>query len=324
MSTDFQQVFQALAAEFHPSELKTRSQAGRQLTYITARVAMNRLDEVLGGHNWKDEYTETEKGLKCRLWFRVPGTDEWLWKEDGGASAGMSEADNDEKSAYSDAFKRAAVKLGVARYLYGNGVPIYPESGSGAGFVPHQAPAPEPAPEPARPHSPGKNNLHPNKSGFHNGQYANPEDTKKYLDRLKEKVEALNGQWLDFWQDPKTGELPNVPACQKDLMSIYQADGHIVKWLVETGQIDADATEKNGKPAVLGRHAAIILGRGKAAAEAMKAELEGYMARTFEAKKDAIYRKHPDLAPEGWAEEQAEANDRGDAYEEPEPALSNA
>lgn len=116
-------IWEALKAEFEPGEVKTRSQAGRQLRYITARAAMDRLDAVLGEENWSDEYTPTEKGLRCRINYRLPGDPEWLFKEDGGAAAGMNEADNDEKSAYSDAFKRAAVKLGVGRYLYKDGAP---------------------------------------------------------------------------------------------------------------------------------------------------------------------------------------------------------
>lgn len=285
-----------MAAEFHESEVRSRTQAGRTFRYITARVAMNRLDEILGGDNWKDEYTETEKGLKCRLWFRVPGTEEWIWKEDGGASAGMQEADNDEKSAYSDAFKRAAVKLGIGRYLYNDGVPIYGNE--------HMPP---PAAQPPK-HAPGKNNLHPNKSGHHNGQYASPEDTAKYLDRLKGKVEGVNDDWSQHWAHPKTGEMPNAPECSRDLMSIYRADGHIVKWLVETGQIDQDALEKNGKAAMLGRHAAIILRRTKADAAAMAAELDRYFLQVFNDSKEAMYRKYAELRPDGWEEEQAEAH----------------
>jgi hypothetical protein len=298
MSTRHRALWQALAAEFHPSEVRSRSQGGRTFSYITARVAMNRLDEVLGAENWKDEYSETEKGLKCRLWFRLPDAEEWLWKEDGGAAAGMGEADNDEKSGYSDAFKRAAVKLGVARYLYNDGVPIYPAE-----------------PEPPKPHPQGKNNLHPNNSGFHNGQYASPEQTKKYLDRLKEKVKAVNDQWADFWVNHETGELPTAKECTVDLMSIFQADGHLVKWLVETGQLDRDALEKNGKVAHLGRHAAIILGRDKADIRAMNLELERYMGQCFDDRKDAVYRKYPELAPDGYAEELREAAGLGEDRE---------
>src|SRR5262249_22709329 len=50
-------LFAALSAPFEQQELKLRSQAGKQLTYITARTAMNRLDNVLGPENWWDEYS---------------------------------------------------------------------------------------------------------------------------------------------------------------------------------------------------------------------------------------------------------------------------
>lgn len=310
MTTKYMEFSRALAAEFHPTEVKVLAKGGKQMRYVTARIVMNRLDEVLGWENWWDEYTVGEHSVQCRITVRLPdGTT--VSKADAGAYAGMSDEGDDDKSGYSDGFKRAAVKFGVGRYLYNDGVPIYPDAGQGAGMVPY-----EPPPEPPKPHPQGKTNQHPNKSGFHNGQYASPQDTKKYLDRLKEKVDAVNGQWGDFWVDPHSGELPNAPECSRDVMTIYQADGHLVKWLVETGQIDQDALEKNGKAANLGRHAAIIMTRDKGAASAMKEELDTYMIRTFEAKKQAIYRKYPELAPEGFAEEMAETADRGDAHEE--------
>src|SRR2546423_1314908 len=123
MPTQYSDLFAALAAPFEPNEVKSRQQAGRDMKYITARTAMNRLDNVVGPEGWKDEYFETKEGLKCRLSLRIDG--EWIPKEDGGAPAGMQEHDNDEKSAYSDAFKRAGVKWGIARYLYRDGVPKF-------------------------------------------------------------------------------------------------------------------------------------------------------------------------------------------------------
>ncbi len=303
------EIFQALAAPFHPSEIKTRNQGGKELSWAPPRVVMNRLDEVLGGENWKDRYTETRRGIKCRILFRLPGSNEWLWKEDGGAPAGMKEIDNDEKSGYSDAFKRAAIKLGVGRYLYEEGVPIYPDQKP----VPLQDSLPPEV-------KPSKKNRHPNNGDSPHGQYASDEQTSKYLDRLKEKIENANGSWSDHWMDPRTGEFPNVKACTSDFMTVFQADSHLVKWLVDTGQIDPDSLEKNGKPGMLGKLAAIVMFRGKDAAMAMANELGDYIVKIFEAKKMAIYRKHPELAPEGFAEELAEANakaDQGDAYGEP-------
>ena len=48
-----------------------------------------------------------------------------LTKEDAGGFAGMQDEGDDSKSGYSDAFERAAVKFGIGRHLYGDGIPDY-------------------------------------------------------------------------------------------------------------------------------------------------------------------------------------------------------
>ena len=53
--TQFPELFAALGASFESQTVRVRSQAGRQLHYITARTAMNRLDSVLGPENWWDD-----------------------------------------------------------------------------------------------------------------------------------------------------------------------------------------------------------------------------------------------------------------------------
>jgi hypothetical protein len=133
-------LFAALAAPFEPEEVKIRSQSGRQLHYVTARTVMNRLDNVLGPENWFDAYEPHENSVLCKLTIRLPdGT--LLSKEDAGGYAGMADSGDDDKSGYSDAFKRAAVKFGVGRYLYRDGVP---------NFVQERTPIAAPAtPEPA-------------------------------------------------------------------------------------------------------------------------------------------------------------------------------
>lgn len=81
--------------------------------YIDARAVMNRLDEVFGLDGWKDEYERWgEAGVKCRLHFRVG--DEWHYRED----AADEPKTVPTKGGISVAFKRAAVKLGIGRYLY--------------------------------------------------------------------------------------------------------------------------------------------------------------------------------------------------------------
>ena len=122
--TQFPDLFAALAAPFEAQEVRARSQSGRQLHYITARTAMNRLDSVLGPENWWDEYVPGENSVLCRLSIRLPdGTT--LTKSDAGGYAGMADQGDDDKSGFSDAFKRAAVKVGVGRYLYRDGVPSF-------------------------------------------------------------------------------------------------------------------------------------------------------------------------------------------------------
>lgn len=122
--TQYPDIFAALAAPFATHEVKVRNQANRQLHYITARTAMNRLDAVLGPEHWWDEYVPLEHSVLCKLTIRLPDGST-LTKADAGGYAGMSDQGDDDKSGYSDAFKRAAVKFGVARYLYRDGVPEF-------------------------------------------------------------------------------------------------------------------------------------------------------------------------------------------------------
>jgi len=137
--TQHPDLFAALAAPFESHEVKIRSQTGRQLHYITARTVMNRLDNVLGPEHWWDEYVPSENSVLCRLTIRLPDGST-LTKSDAGGYAGMADSGDDDKSGYSDAFKRAAVKFGVARYLYRDGVPSFAQERM-ATSEPAQAPA---------------------------------------------------------------------------------------------------------------------------------------------------------------------------------------
>ncbi len=115
-------IFAALAAPFQGDEVRTRNQAGRELQYVTARTVMNRLDEVLGPENWWDEYTPMANAVICRLTIRLPDGST-VSKSDAGGFSTTADSSDYEKTGFSDAFKRAAVKFGVSRYLYGDGVP---------------------------------------------------------------------------------------------------------------------------------------------------------------------------------------------------------
>ena len=85
---------------------------GMPLAYIDARNVMQRLDDVMGAANWQDSYQDSPKRLFCKIELRLDG--EWVGKTDG---AGDTDVEG-QKGGISDAFKRAAVKWGVGRYLY--------------------------------------------------------------------------------------------------------------------------------------------------------------------------------------------------------------
>ena len=83
------------------------------LAYVDARHVMDRLDMVVGPENWSDEYLVTDSNLYCRISIRID--DYWVAKTDVGTESNVEK----EKGNASDAFKRAAVKWGIGRYLYG-------------------------------------------------------------------------------------------------------------------------------------------------------------------------------------------------------------
>lgn len=88
---------------------KTKAQC---VAYIDARDVMSLLDEVVGPHNWQDRYEQVNGKFIAGIGIKF--NDEWIWKHDTGVAGDFEK----EKSEISDAFKRAAVKWGVGRFLY--------------------------------------------------------------------------------------------------------------------------------------------------------------------------------------------------------------
>jgi hypothetical protein len=82
------------------------------LAYIDSRDVQDRLDAVCGAGGWQCRYPHAGQKTVCEIGVKIDG--EWIWKADG---AGDSDVEA-EKGALSDAFKRAAVKWGIGRYLY--------------------------------------------------------------------------------------------------------------------------------------------------------------------------------------------------------------
>lgn len=112
--------FAALASPFAPEVVSWRvgsttqsKDKGLALAYIDARDVMERLDTVAGPANWSDRYEV--HGTKTICYLSLRGADGgWITKADG---AGDTDVEA-EKGSMSDAFKRAAVKWGIGRYLY--------------------------------------------------------------------------------------------------------------------------------------------------------------------------------------------------------------
>ncbi len=116
---DAQEIFDALSAPFPDSYIDWRvgstnkdKTKGMALAYIDARTVMDRLDSVCGPGNWQNNYTPAGSIMICNLGILV--NSEWVWKSDG---AGETDFEG-QKGAMSDAFKRAAVRWGLGRYLY--------------------------------------------------------------------------------------------------------------------------------------------------------------------------------------------------------------
>lgn len=132
-----QTIGERLREPFSPDDVQWKPQAVSKdgakalaVAYIDARAVMNRLDDVLGVDGWQDSYEvlpsltgagDGNKGrpknsVVCKLRIRIDG--EWVEKSDVGGESSQPDEGDRLKSAFSDALKRAAVKLGVGRYLY--------------------------------------------------------------------------------------------------------------------------------------------------------------------------------------------------------------
>jgi hypothetical protein len=96
-----------------PTNKDKNNPKGQPLCYIDARTVMDRLDSVCGPDGWQCNYTPGVGGsIICNIAIRIEG--DWIWKADGAGATDMEA----EKGAISDAFKRAAVRWGIGRYLY--------------------------------------------------------------------------------------------------------------------------------------------------------------------------------------------------------------
>lgn len=108
------------------ARMRDNKDRGQAMPYLNARLVQDRLDEVMGPENWRNELTAAPMGggLMCALSLRIGG--EWVSKADVAQQDEVSDNARDPekdreiavKGAASDAFKRAAVQWGIGRYLY--------------------------------------------------------------------------------------------------------------------------------------------------------------------------------------------------------------
>lgn len=105
--------FPANLVRWRVSKTAKNKTRGLALAYVTARAVQNRLDAVVGPENWerKHKYGPGSEVI-CQLSICVNG--HWITKSDGAGPTNYEEI----KGGLSDAFKRAAVNFGIARYLY--------------------------------------------------------------------------------------------------------------------------------------------------------------------------------------------------------------
>jgi hypothetical protein len=92
---------------------------GKALAYVTNRAIQQRLDEVVGPANWKNEFREGPGGgVLCGISVRIEredGSHEWVTKWDGAENTDIEAV----KGGLSAAMKRSAsTGWGIGRYLY--------------------------------------------------------------------------------------------------------------------------------------------------------------------------------------------------------------
>jgi hypothetical protein len=132
---------QRLAALFPPNDLKwlpitvtsgRDGPAALAVAYLDARTIMDRLDDTMGIDGWEDAYDiigemkDAKSQVACRLTLHFaaavpPGTPGsrglTVTRCDVGAQSDQPDIGDKMKSAFTDAFKRAAVKFGIGRYI---------------------------------------------------------------------------------------------------------------------------------------------------------------------------------------------------------------
>lgn len=112
ITEELRQPFPVNAVSFRAGATTRDKSACIGLAYLDSRDIQERLDAVAGPANWSDSYHFDGAKTCCQLSIKIDG--EWVTKSDGSGDTHIES----EKGAFSGAFKRAAAKWGIGRYLY--------------------------------------------------------------------------------------------------------------------------------------------------------------------------------------------------------------
>ncbi|HZV27412.1 MAG TPA: Rad52/Rad22 family DNA repair protein [Acidothermaceae bacterium] len=130
-TTDLSKPFAPDQVQWRAGKVNQARDRSLAMAYVDARAVMARLDEAFNPEGWQDSYyvVDTERrAVQCTIsalypnpfWdptTDVPPTFSMVSHADVGYPNGATD-DEPLKSAYSDSFKRAAVKFGIGRDLY--------------------------------------------------------------------------------------------------------------------------------------------------------------------------------------------------------------
>lgn len=126
MQKDYRQIQTELARPFAPEDLEWRIQVttqdkskGLAVPYVTNRAIQDRLDDVVGPENWRNDYKPWHSANKkeaqlCGISVYLEDRKEWLTKWNGAEDTDVEPV----KGGLSDSMKRAAVQFGIGRVLY--------------------------------------------------------------------------------------------------------------------------------------------------------------------------------------------------------------
>ena len=111
--------FASADVEWKPGAVTRDKTKGLAMAYLSNRAVQDRLDEVCGPADWRNEYRPgPDGGVVCGLSVfveRDSGPAEWVTKWDGADNTDVEAV----KGGLSGSMKRAAVMWGIGRSLYG-------------------------------------------------------------------------------------------------------------------------------------------------------------------------------------------------------------